>query len=191
MKIGYARTSTSKQALSLDAQRELLQQAGCAPKRIYTDQISGATWRRAGLQAALDYARPEDTLVVTRLDRLGRSLREMINLIAELADKGVHVQVLDPALDTSREADKVVIHVLASLADWERQIIVERTKQGVAHARQQGRMPGRKPKLTKDQARQVQRLIAQGERVTDIARSFNVSRQTVYRTIERASGDVS
>ncbi len=92
--------------------------------------------------------RPGDTLVVTRLDHLGRNLRETVTTIADLAERDINVQVLAPALDTSRPADKVVVNVMASLAEWERELLVERTREGVAHARVQGRVAGPKPKLT-------------------------------------------
>lgn len=98
--------------------------------------------------------RPGDTLVLTRLDRLGRNLHETVTTIADLAKRDINVQVLDPALDTSRSADKVVVKVMASLAEWERELLVERTREGVAHARAQGRVAGPEPKLTDEQARQ-------------------------------------
>src|SRR5699024_8133206 len=115
MLIGYARVSTSKQGQSLDTQREALVDAGCAADYIYSDMISGTKWQRPGLEQALGYMRADDTLVVTRLDRLGRNLAETVNTIADLAERGINVKVLEPALDTSRPADKVVVNVMASL----------------------------------------------------------------------------
>src|SRR5699024_10530997 len=102
MLIGYARVSTSRQGQSLDTQREALIDAGCDPNHIYADTISGTKWQRPGLDDALAYMRPDDTLVVTRLDRLGRSLAETVNTIADLAERDINVKVLEPALDTSR-----------------------------------------------------------------------------------------
>lgn len=128
--------------------------------------------------------RPGDTLVVTRLDRLGRNLHETVTTIADLATREINVQVLVPALDTSRPADKVVVNVMASLAEWERELLVERTREGVTHARAQGWIAGPKPKLTDEQARQ---LIDGGESIAAVARSFIFSRQTLYRALERPS----
>lgn len=129
--------------------------------------------------------RTGDTLVVTRLDRLRRNMYETVTTIADLASREINVQVLDPALDTSRPADKVVVYVMASLAEWERERLVERTREGVAHARAQGRVAGPKPKLSVEQARQARQLIDGGESVASVARSFGVSRQTLYRALER------
>lgn len=185
MKIGYARVSTARQGQSLDTQHEALINAGCDPDHLYSDTISGAKWSRPGLTEALEYMRPGDTLVVTRLDRLGRNLHETVTTIADLAERDINVQVLDPALDTSRSADKVVVNVMASLAEWERELLVERTREGVAHARAQGRVAGPKPKLTDEQARPTRQLVDGGESVSSVARSFGVSRQTVYRALER------
>ncbi len=129
--------------------------------------------------------RPDDTLVVTRLDRLGRSLADTVNTITDLAERSINVKVLEPALDTSKPTDKVVINVMASLAEWERDLLVQRTREGVAHARAQGRVAGPKPKLTNEQAEVAKELIDGGKSVSAVARTFNVSRPTIYRAIER------
>ncbi|RNE48864.1 recombinase family protein [Corynebacterium alimapuense] len=187
MLIGYARVSTARQGQSLDTQREALIHAGCDPKHIYTDTISGTKWQRPGLEKALGYMRADDTLVVTRLDRLGRNLAETVNTIADLAERGINVKVLEPALDTSRPADKVVVNVMASLAEWERDLLVQRTREGVAHARAQGRVAGPKPKLDSEQKKQIKQLSQAGESVSALARSFKVSRQTIYRALGEAA----
>ena len=189
MLIGYARVSTARQGQSLDTQREALLDAGCDPKQIYSDTISGAKWSRPGLNDALAYMRPDDTLVVTRLDRLGRNLVETVTTISDLADNNINVRVLEPALDTSRPADKVVINVMASLAEWERDLLIERTREGVARARAQGRVAGPKPKLSKEQKRQAALLVENGQSVMSVARGFNVSRQTIYRAIHEVEAD--
>ena len=189
MLIGYARVSTSKQGQSLDTQREALIDAGCDAAHIYTDTISGTKWQRPGLDDALAYMRPDDTLVVTRLDRLGRNRAETVNTIADLADRDINVKVLEPALDTSRPADKVVINVMASLAEWERDLLIQRTREGVAHARAQGRVAGPKPKLSNEQAQVAKELLDGGKSVSAVARTFNVSRPTIYRAIERLEAD--
>lgn len=185
MLIGYARVSTARQTESLDTQREALVDAGCDPNRIYQDVISGTKWSRPGLDDALNYMRPNDTLVVTRLDRLGRNLAETVTTIADLAERDINVKVLEPALDTSRPADKVVINVMASLAEWERDLLIQRTREGVAHAREQGRVAGPKPKLSNEQAEVAKELIEGGKSVSAVARTFSVSRPTIYRAIER------
>lgn len=189
MLIGYTRVSTSRQTESLDTQREALIDAGCDPKHIYTDTISGTKWQRPGLDDALAYMRPNDTLVVTRLDRLGRSLAETVNTIADLAERDINVKVLEPALDTSRPADKVVLNVMASLAEWERDLLIQRTREGVAHARAQGRVAGPKPKLSDEQAQVAKELIDGGKTISAVARTFGVSRPTIYRVLKRTSND--
>lgn len=189
MLIGYARVSTSKQGQSLDTQRDALIDAGCDPIHIYSDTISGTNWQRPGLDDALAYMHPDDTLVVTRLDRLGRSLAETVSTIAELAERGINVKVLEPALDTSKPTDKVVINVMASLAEWERDLLVQRTREGVAHARAQGRVAGPKPKLNPEQKKQINQMFQSGESVSALARSFKVSRPTIYRALKRGGID--
>lgn len=187
MLVGYARVSTARQEQSLDTQREQLIGVGCDPDHFFTDTISGTKWNRPGLDAALDYMRPDDTLVVTRLDRLGRHLVETVTTISDLADREINVRVLEPALDTSRAADKVVVNVMASLAEWERDLLVQRTREGVAHARAEGRVAGPKPKLTLDQKRQARTLVEGGESIASVARSFDVSRQTISRGIAQVN----
>lgn len=186
MLIGYCRVSTSRQEQSLDTQRDALVAVGCDPKRIYSDTISGTKWSRPGLNKALDYARPNDTLVVTRLDRLGRSLVEVVNTIAGLAERDINVRVLEPSLDTGRAADKVIINVMAALAEWERDLLIQRTKEGVAHARSQGRVGGRKPKLTPDQETKVVKLVESGDTIKSVADAFGVSRATISRVLKRS-----
>ena len=191
MFIGYARVSTARKGQSLDTQRDALIDAGCDPQRIYTDTISGTQWQRPGLDDALAYMRPNDTLVVTRLDRLGRNLLETVTTIADLADRDINVKVLEPALDTSRPADKVVVNVMASLAEWERDLLVERTREGVAHARAQGRVAGPKPKLSDEQAEVAKELVEGGKSISAVARTLGVSRPTIYRAIQRVGADES
>ena len=188
MNIGYARVSTARQGESLDTQRDALLGVGCDAQHFFSDTVSGSKWQRPGLTNALAYMRPGDTLVVTRLDRLGSSVRETVTTIADLAERDINVRVLEPALDTYKPTDKVVVNVMASLAEWERDLLIARTKEGVAHARAQGRVGGRPKALTADQTRQVRALHASGENVTALSRSFGVSRQTIYRALEPSSG---
>lgn len=185
MLIGYCRVSTARQEESLSTQREQLLAIGCDPVHVYEDVISGTKWQRPGLDAALAYMRADDTLVVTRLDRLGRSLVEVVTTIADLAERDINVRVLEPALDTGRPADKVIINVMAALAEWERDLLIQRTKEGVAHARAQGRVGGRKPKLTPDQESKVVKLIESGDTIKSVADAFGVSRATISRVLKR------
>lgn len=188
MLIGYARVSTARQGETLDTQRDALLAVGCDSTHFFSDTVSGSKWKRPGLKKALSYMRPGDTLVVTRLDCFGRSVRETVITIADLAKRDINVRVLDPALDTAKATDKVVVNVMASLAEWERELLIARTKEGVAHARALGRVGGRPKALTADQTRQVHALHANGENVTALSRSFGVSRQTIYRVLEQPSG---
>lgn len=185
MQLGYARVSTSRQEQSLDAQREALLAAGCDPEHFFHDTISGRKWQRPGLDEAIAYARPGDVLVVTRLDRLGRGLHEAVQTIADLAERDIAVRSLDPQLDTSRPADKVVAHVMLALAEWERDLLVTRIREGVAHARTEGRVAGPKPKLSPEQTRLATQAVESGESVSAVARSYSVSRQTLYRAMNR------
>lgn len=185
MKIGYARVSTSRQDGSLETQRDALLAAGCDPKHLYGDRVSGTKWSRPELDRALAYMREGDTLVVTRLDRLGRNMREAVNTIADLGERGMNVKCLDPELDTSRPQDRVVTNIMLALAEWERDLLAARTREGVAHARAAGRVAGPKPKLTPEQVRLVRKNVADGESVAAVARSFGVSRQTVYRALDK------
>lgn len=183
MLIGYARVSTARQGESLKTQRNALVDAGCDPKRIYSDQISGAMWSRPELDKALAYMREGDTLIVTRLDRLGRNAHETVTTIANLGERGMNVRVLEPKLDTSDPMNKVVITIMSALAEWERDLLIARTREGVAHARSEGRVAGPKPKLSTEQVRLVRKAVADGESVASLARTFGVSRQTVYRAL--------
>ena len=164
MKIGYARVSTKGQSESLETQRGALEAAGCA--RVFEDTISGAKSARPGLKAALDYMRDDDVLVVTRLDRLGRT-----------------------ALDTRTKEGRLMVTIMSGLAEFERDLLIERTKEGVAHARAEGRVAGPKPKLSAEQVRLAGKAVESGESVAAVARSLGVSRQTVYRALDRPTGD--
>ena len=184
MLVGYCRVSTASQSQSLEAQKEALIAAGCDEERIYSDTVSGAHWQRPGLDAARDFLREGDSLVVTRLDRLGRSIAEVVRTVADLDEEGISLKVLEPALDTSRSADKLMVNILSSLAEWERDMIRERTRDGVAFARSQGRVGCRRPKLSAEQVNAARKLIDDGLSVSAVARSFNVSRPTLYRALE-------
>lgn len=179
MKIGYTRVSTNQQQDSLEAQHQTLKTYGC--EKIFTDQISGARADRPGLTAALAYARKDDSIVVTRLDRLGRSTVDVLRTVQELTSRGITIEALDTKLDTRTPAGKLVLSVLASMAEFERDLIVERTREGLAHARSQGRVGGPPPKLTEDQQQATLRLIDNGMSENQVAATLGVSRSTITR----------
>jgi DNA invertase Pin-like site-specific DNA recombinase len=176
--IGYARVSTWDQ--SPDLQLDALQRAGCA--RVFTDQASGTRTDRPQLAAAMDYVRSGDTLVVWRLDRLGRSLRHLVETVTGLQGQGVGLRSLHENIDTTTSTGRLTFHIFAALAEFERDLIVDRTKAGLAAARARGSRPGRKPSLSPQQVEVVRRLHAVDKRtVSDIAGIVGVSRATVYR----------
>lgn len=180
MIVGYARVSTGEQNLEL--QIDALTSAGC--ERIYEDKISGKTRERPGLEKALAAAKTGDTLVVWRLDRLGRSLSHLVELVSGLKIAGVGFRsVCDGAIDTTSASGELVFHIFASLAQFERRLIQERTKAGLVAARARGRCGGRKP-IARDDPKVIsaQRLMSDPRaRPADVARVLGVSRSTLYR----------
>ncbi len=176
--LGYARVSTDDQ--DLEGQRQRLEGAGAS--RIFTDKISGKTFQRPGLAALLDYARPGDTLIVVRLDRLGRSLRELLDTVEMLKDRGIAFRSLEEAIDTTTAAGELVFHVFASLSQFERRLIAERTRDGLAAARARGRRPGRPP-LDQGKLDAALLLVEGGMSATDAARQVGIGRSTIYREI--------
>lgn len=185
MKIGYARVSTRDQEDSLTGQHAALAVAGCS--KVFHDRLSGARSDRPGLAEALRYLRDgEDVLVVTRLDRLGRSLPDALRTVKELTDRGIGLEALDVRLDTSTAAGKMMLTLLLALAEWERDLLRERTMEGVARARAAGRQPGPKPKLDEERTAAVRAAVAGGQSVAAVARAFGVSRPTVYKALQTA-----
>ena len=189
MLIGYARVSTKRQGDSLDIQRQTLEDYGC--KKVFTDTISGAKSARPGLDEALGYMREGDVLVVTRLDHLGRTALDTLRTISALDERGIPVVMLDPALDTRTKEGKLMVTIMSGLAEWERDLLIQRTREGVAHARAQGRVGGPKPKLSKEQAEVAKELIDRGKSIASVARTFGVSRPTIYRAIQRVEAKES
>lgn len=184
MLIGYARVSTGDQNLQL--QTDALTQAGCT--KIFTDRISGGTFVREGLQQALEYARPDDTLVIWRLDRLGRSLKDLIALVQDMEGRGIALRSLHEQIDTASASGKLIYQVFGALAEFERNLIAERTKAGLQAARTRGRRGGRPAALTPAQIREVGILLNDPQvRVDDIAIRYGVSRATVYKYGSRNS----
>jgi DNA invertase Pin-like site-specific DNA recombinase len=180
MLIGYARVSTLDQTLAL--QQDALTAAGC--EHIYTDAVSGSVTDRPGLTNALSHLRTGDTLVVWRLDRLGRSLPHLIEIIRQLQERGVGFRSLQEQIDTTTSGGKLVFHVFGALAEFERDLIRERTHAGLAAARARGRLFGRPRVLSPQQVKQLQTL-ATDERntVREICQTLGISRATFYRYV--------
>lgn len=179
MKIGYARVSTEEQNLSL--QRDALERAAVA--RVFEDHASGASKYRPGLDAALGMLGPGDTLVVWKLDRLGRSLSHLIGLVQSLGDRDIGFQSLSESIDTTTAGGRLVFHLMGALAEFERSLIVERTKAGMESARSRGRHLGRLPSLNPTKVEHARMLIDSGATVSDAARTLNVGRSTLYRAL--------
>jgi len=182
MYIGYARVSTDDQDLSL--QRDALNASGCT--RIFTDTMSGAKAERPGLSAALDHCRAGDTVVVWRLDRLGRSLTNLIELMTALEEKEIGFKSLSEQIDTTTSGGKLVFHIFGALAEFERELIRERTRAGLAAARARGRQGGRPKKLnTPTKIAMAQALYNDGTHsINDICQTLGISRATLYRVIK-------
>lgn len=177
MLIGYAHISTTDQVLAL--QQDALTTAGC--DRIFTDTASGARTDRPGLTEALSYVRSGDTLVVWRLDRLGRSLAHLIETVRDLQERGVHFRSLQEQLDAGTSGGKLVFHFFAALAEFERDLLTERTMAGLAAARARGRRGGRRG-LSAEKLRQLRTLAAdRANSVPSICRTLKISRSTFYR----------
>lgn len=180
--LGYARVSTTDQdaALQVDA----LNAAGCY--RVFVDTISGSLDQRPELTKLLDQLRPGDTLVAWRLDRLGRSIRHLIDQLTALQDKDIGFKSLQETIDTTSPGGRLVFHVFAALAEFERDLIKERTNAGLAAARARGRTGGRPPRLSPHQVTAARRMYEQQDMtVEQIGQVLGVSRTTIYRTLKR------
>jgi DNA invertase Pin-like site-specific DNA recombinase len=193
MRVGYGRVSTTDQ--HPEAQQDALVAAGC--DEVLIDRTSGKLARRPELDKALLVAREGDQLVITKLDRLGRSLEHLIALSKELEAKGVDLVVLDQGIDTSTALGRMFFHILGAIAEFEHALMSERTTDGLAAARARGRTGGQKPKLTPRQARMAQEMYEElgpdGRRahtVAEIAAEFGVSRPTIYRHLEARGGSL-
>ncbi|QJR82599.1 recombinase family protein [Alteromonas pelagimontana] len=185
MLVGYARVSTDDQNLNL--QRDALDQAGC--EQVFEDQLSGARAERPGLHQALQYARAGDTLVVWRLDRLSRSLKDLIEMVALLESKGIGLKSLQEAIDTSSSSGKLIFHIFGALAEFERNLIRERTQAGLQAARARGRKGGRPKALNKDKQALAVKLYDEKKHTVDqICEMMGISKPTLYKYIEAAKG---
>jgi DNA invertase Pin-like site-specific DNA recombinase len=177
--LGYARVSTGQQDLS--GQRERLKEAGAI--KIFTDVISGKISDRPGLEDLISYARTGDLLCVVRLDRLGRSLKELLEIVARLKDSNIGLMSLEEKIDTSSAAGELVFHVFGSSAHFERRLIADRTRDGIRAVRLRGKYPGR-PVLDKDKLDAALKLVGSGLSPTNAAKQVQLGRSTLYRELK-------
>ena len=182
MYLGYARISTDEQDNSL--QLSALQDAGC--DKVFGESASGGRWDRPELHKLLDQLREGDTLVVWKLDRLSRSLKDLLIILETIDQAGAKFLSLTEVIDTGSAAGRMMMQMIGSFAEFERSMIRERTKAGLAQARERGRFPGPKPKLTKHQSEKIVKDVRSG-RITmaEAGRLFNVHRSTIQRLVER------
>lgn len=183
--IGYMRVSKADGSQTLDMQRDALIVAGVSADAIYEDMASGKLDDRPGLAACMKALRKGDVLVIWKLDRLGRSLRHLVEMVHTLDARGIGLKVLTGApIDTTTAGGKLVFGIFAALAEFERELISERTKAGLASARARGRQGGRKPKMTKAKLRMAQAAMASRDtKVSELCDELGVTRQTLYRHI--------
>jgi DNA invertase Pin-like site-specific DNA recombinase len=180
MLIGYARVSTQDQTLNL--QKDALEKIGCT--KIFTDTISGAVTERKGLEEALNFAREGDTLVVWKLDRLGRSLKRLIETVTTLNNRGIGLKSLTENIDSTTSGGKLIFHIFGALAEFERDIIRERTQAGLMAARARGRLGGRPKALDEKKAEIAKQLYRdKTNEIADICQTLNISRATLYRYV--------
>ena len=184
MLIGYARVSTAEQELAM--QLHALEAAGC--EKIFSDKASGAKADRVGLADALSHARSGDVLVVWKLDRLGRTMKGLVDLAANLAERKIGLRSLTDGIDTSGTAGKLVFHIMAAMAEMERDLTRERTNAALAMARAQGRVGGRKPVMTPKKLDAARKLLASGTRPREVASAIGVSIATLYRHLPATVG---
>src|SRR3982751_4675889 len=179
--IGYARVSTQDQ--TLDLQLDALKKAGCL--KIFTDTASGAKSERKGLHEALDYVRENDVLIVWRLDRLGRSLRDLIDIISQLDQRKIGFKSLTESIDTTTSGGKLIFHIFGALAEFERNLIKERTNAGLQAARSRGIKGGRPKALTEKKVKMTKKLYAdKSNSIEEICKTLGISRMTLWRYVK-------
>ena len=182
MIVGYARTSTLDQLAGLEAQERELRAAGCA--RTYVEQVSSVdTAARAQLAAALDFIREGDVLAVAKLDRLARSVPDLLAILARIAAKGASLRILNLGIDTATPTGKLMLTMLGAVGAFEREIMLERQREGIAKAKAEGRYLGRKP-TARAKGEEVRQLHADGIKPVEIAKQLGISRASVYRQLD-------
>ena len=184
MKIGYARTSTLDQKAGLEAQLEELKEAGC--EKLFSEQVSSVS-RRERLETAVDFIREGDTLVVTKLDRLARSVRHLLDIVETLKAKGADLRIINLNLDTGTATGKLLFTMIGAIAEFEREMMLERQREGIAKAKRAGKYKGRKP-TARAKSKEIAGLKAQGLGAADIARQLGIGRASVYRVLAGATG---
>lgn len=178
--VGYARTSTTDQIAGLEDQIEDLKKAGCT--RIFAEHISAVERHRPELESALDWLRSGDTFIVTKPDRLARNVVELLSIVDRLKAKGVTVRILSMHLDTANPTSMLTLSIMAAVGQWEREIMLERQRAGIAKAKAEGKYRGRAP-TARAKAHEVRRLKAEGRSVPEIIQETGVSRASVYRAL--------
>jgi DNA invertase Pin-like site-specific DNA recombinase len=177
MKIGYARVSTKDQ--NLDSQIKKLNEYGC--QRIFKDKLSGKSSDRVGLQEALEFIREGDTLVVFKMDRLSRSIRDLISIVSKIQERGAEFTSLTEKIDTSSAGGKLIFHIFGALSQFERELIVERTKLGLEAANEQGRFGGRPKRIKQSDLEIISKMRSAGISVKKISEQLEIPRSTIYR----------
>lgn len=188
MKVGYARVSTELQ--NLDLQKDSLESYGC--EKIFTDKVSGVKSNRPGLESTIEFARQGDVVVVWRLDRLGRNMEDLISIVNALNDRGISFHSIQEniTMDKSSSTGQLLFHLFATFAEFERNLILERSTAWRVAARARGRLGGRPEKLNKSDLKLLKALVDNGTPIKTIAEKWNVSRITIYRYLEKIENNI-
>ena len=181
--VGYARTSTVEQMAGLEAQVAELEAIGCT--KVFQEHVSSVDAQRPALTSALEWCREGDTFVVTRPDRLARSVSDLLKIVEDLKTRNIHVRILSMGVDTSSATGTLMLQVLAAVSEFERNIMLERQRAGIAKAKAEGRYKGRAP-TARMKSKEVLRLKGEGMSVADIVKSTGISRASVYRALSEA-----
>ncbi|MFS8048529.1 recombinase family protein [Rhizobium sp. BR 314] len=184
VQIGYSRTSTTDQKAGLDAQLRDLQAAGCT--KVFKEQLSSVANERPELERALEFVREGDVLVVTKLDRLARSVADLVAITETLKAKGVELRILALNLDTSTPTGKLMLNLLGSIAEFERELMLERQREGIAKAKADGKYKGRAP-TARSKVDEVLAMKAAGKKIADIQAALKISRASVFRILKEAA----
>lgn len=187
MLIGYARVSTQVQDNAI--QIEALKKSGC--EMIFEETISGGRWDRPKLQELLNYIRKGDTIVVWKLDRLSRSLKDLLFIMEQIENKETGFKSLTESIDTTTSAGKMMMQMVGVFAEFERNMLKERTKKGLEYAKKQGRVGGRKPKLKPIQIQEIIQLHAAGKLAPELSQLFNVHQATIYRILKKITNKLT
>jgi DNA invertase Pin-like site-specific DNA recombinase len=184
MKVGYARTSTIEQKAGFDAQ--IVELKGCGAEKIFSEQVSSVA-QREQLTRAIDFCREGDTLIVTKLDRLARSITHLSEIMAELKRKNVELCIINLGIDTSTATGKLMLNVIGSVAQFEREMMLERQREGIAKAKGEGKYKGRVP-TARAKADEAKALLASGVKPTEVARQLKIGRTSLYRITAEGKG---